>query len=266
MIKYFTKTLFTNKSLWGWAVLFMGLWLFLGAYVFDSSGIVTKIEWETNTSFWFSIIGLISGSVIAVSISYSIYYSSSALAYGFRYTKLKPSGYMFSLLFGTGIVSASVGVIIMAMTFGMFSNKSGFFMIPKMPEVAIGIFFLSGMFFLLLSATLVLFVNNFLGLKNVTLVAFLPEILSFVFGLSQVGIQLPSTLVYAAPFSDIPRLLYLGWYGSPSYMGIVDSTGGYVNSYILLASLLAWISILFVIAMVLLKRIRSSSVEEGRQI
>lgn len=266
MLKYFLRALFTNKALWGWAVLFMGFWLFLGSYVFGSSGISGKTGWDIDTGVWFSIIGLLSASVIATPVSYTAYYASPALTYGIRYTKLKPSRYLFNLLFSTAIVTIIVGAVIMIMTVILFSSRSGFLMIPSAAWTALGVFFLSGVFFFLLSISLVLFVNNHLGLRNMTLVAFFPQILSYIFGLSQVGVQLPSDLVYAAPFSDIPRLLYLAWLGKPSYLNIANSTGGYVNSYLLLISLLIWILVLFITSFILLKKIRSTFVESAREI
>ena len=265
MLTYFIKSLMKNRALWGWSVLFMAFWLFLGAYVFTQS-VGTESDWAIYTATWFAVIGLIAGSVIATPISFSAYYASPSLAYGFRYTKLKPSGYLSSVMLSTAIISVIVGSIILILTIVLFSARSGFTAYPSAPWTVIGIFFLSGVFMLLLSVTLVVFVNNYLGLKNVSFIAFVPQLLSYIFGLSQVGIQLPSFLVYAAPFSDITRLLYLGWYGSPSAMNFVSDSGALANSYELLAFLVIWIVILFFTSMILLKRIKSTFMEEARQI
>lgn len=265
LLTYFLKSMIKNRSLWGWSVLFMVFWLFLGAYVFTQS-VGAESEWSVYTSSWFAIIGLIAGSVIATPISFSTYFASPSLAYGFRYTKLKPSSYLFSVVISTAIISVIVGSIISVLTIVLFSARSGFTIYPSAPWTVIGIFFLSGIFMLLLSVTLVVFVNNYLGLKNVNFIAFVPQLLSYIFGLSQIGIQLPSFLVYAAPFSDIARLLYLGWQGSPSPMNFVNDSGVFSNSIELLAFLILWIMILFFTSIVLLKRIRSTFVEEARQV
>ena len=137
LIKYHLKALLTNKALWGWAVLFMGLWLFLGSYVFGSTGLNTSNEWLENTAVWFSIIGLISGSVIGTPVSYSVYYASSALSYGFRYTKLKPGSYIFSLMGSTAIVSMIAGIILMAVSAILFSLRSGYTLLPASPLIAV---------------------------------------------------------------------------------------------------------------------------------
>lgn len=265
LLTYLIKSMIKNQALWGWSVLFMAFWLFLGAYVFTQS-VGTESDWAIYTSSWFAIIGLIAGSVIATPISFSTYFASPSLAYGFRYTNLKPSSYLSSLMLSTAIMSVIVGSIISVLTIVLFSARSGFTIYPSAPWTVIGIFFLSGTFMLLLSVTLVVFVNNYLGLKNVSFIAFVPQLLSYIFGLSQVGIPLPSFLVYATPFSDIARLLYLGWHGSPSPMNFVSDSGGFANSYGLLAFLILWIGILFLTSIALLKRIRSTFMEEARQV
>jgi len=265
LARYYLKSLLSNKALWGWGVGFMAFWLFMGSYVFGFN-MVSKTEDLGYTSVWFSLIGLISGSIIATSVAYSIYYANSSLAYGFRFTKLKPSSYIFSLMGSTSVAGGIIGSFIIALTILLFSSRTGFLILPIYPEFSILMFIITGMFMFLLSAVLVIFANNYTGLKSISFIVFIPQLLSYLFGFSELGIPLPSTVVYASPFSDITRLLFQTYYGKPSPLNISNGTGPALNPYILMVSLLFWIVLLFVIAMFLVKRIRPRSIEEGRQV
>lgn len=262
---YYLKSLLSNKALWGWGVGFMVFWLFMGSYVFGFN-MTSRSESLGYTSVWFSLIGLISGSIIATSVAYSIYYANSSLAYGFRFTKLKPSSYIFNLMGSTSITGGIIGCFIIIFTILLFSSKAGYLILPVYPEFSILLFIVTGMFMFLLSAVLVIFANNYTGLKSISFIVFIPQLLSYLFGFSELGIPLPSAIVYASPFSDIPRLLFQTYYGQAAPLNISNGTGPMLDPYILMASLLFWIALLFVLAMFLVKRIRPRSIEEGRQV
>ncbi|MCL5988377.1 MAG: hypothetical protein M1414_05705 [Candidatus Thermoplasmatota archaeon] len=263
--RYFISSLLKDKTLWGWGVGFMFMWLYLGAFVFGSNA-TSQQGWLIDASSWFSIIGLISGSLVATTISYSIYYSTSSLAYGFRYTKLKPGSYVFNLTAGASLVSAIIGCFIILFTIVLFSESSGYSIIPAMPVQALLLFFLTGIFMFLFSLITVILVNNYLGMRSSSFANFLPQLLSYIFGFSEFGSPLPPDVVYASPFSDIPRLMYMTFSGKESYLNMSDLSGPVINSYILFASLLIWISVMFVMAMALIRRIKAKSIEEGRHV
>ncbi|MEM0157523.1 MAG: hypothetical protein QXN26_05620 [Thermoplasmataceae archaeon] len=261
----FMKSLLSNRALWGWGIGFMAFWLFMGAYVFGFRS-TSRSDVLGDTSLWFSLIGLIAGSIVATTVSYSVYYANASLAYSFRYTRLKPYSYIADLMISTSITGAIVGAFIVVFTAVIFSSKAGYMVTPALPVEAIAIFFLMGLFMFLLSVDLVVFMNNYAGLKNISFVVFIPQILSYIFGFSELGVPLPSYVVYASPFSDIPRLLFQTYFGSPSFLNIQTGTGGSMNPYLLLSGLLSWIVILFILALILVRRIKPRSIEEGRQI
>jgi hypothetical protein len=263
--KFYFKALVSNKSLWGWGVGFMVFWLFMGSYVFGFN-MTSKVESLGYTSVWFSLIGLISGSIIATSVAYSVYYANSSLAYGFRFTKLKPSSYIFNLMGSTSVVAGIMGAIIIMFTIVLFSSRSGYILIPAYPELSILVFLVEGLFMFLLSVVLVISANNYTGLKSISFVVYIPQLLAYLFGFSELGIPLPSAVVYASPFSDIPRLLFETYYGKAAPLNMSNGTGPLLNPVILIASLLVWTALLFVLAMFLVRRIRPRSIEEARQI
>lgn len=265
LARYFLKSLLSNRALWGWGVGFMVFWLFMGSYVFGFN-ITTKVESLGYTSVWFSLIGLISGSILATSVAYSVYYANSSLAYCFRYSKLKPSSYIFNLMGSTSLMGGIIGAFIIVFTMVLFSSRTGYILLPAYSYLSIVVFLATGMFMFLLSVVLVIFANNYSGLKSISFIVFIPQLLSYLFGFSELGIPLPSAVVYASPFSDIPRLLFQTYYGGASPLDMSNGTGQLMNPYILVASLIFWIALLFVLAMFLVRRIKPRSIEEGRQV
>lgn len=263
--KYYLKSLLSNRNMWGWGVGFMVFWLFMGSYIFGFN-MTNRIESLGYASVWFSLIGLISGSTIATSVGYSVYYANSSLAYSFRFSKLKPSGYILNLMGSTSLVGGIIGAFIIAFSIILFSSRSGFLLLPAQPYLSIVIFFLTGMFMFLLSIVLVILANNYTGLKSIAFIVFVPQLLSYLFGFSELGIPLPSAVVYASPFSEISRLLFQTYYGKASPLNMSNGSGPLLNPYILVACLLFWITLLFVIATLLVIRIRPMPIEEGRQI
>ena len=91
IVRYYIKSLLTNKSLLGWSIGFMFFWIVMGAYLLDgTSSFSTHNSSLEYTSGWFAFIGLIAGSVLSTSIAYSVYYANSSLIYSFKFTVLKP--------------------------------------------------------------------------------------------------------------------------------------------------------------------------------
>ncbi|WMT44416.1 MAG: hypothetical protein RE469_09455 [Cuniculiplasma divulgatum] len=265
LFKYYLKSLLSNRPLWAWGTGFTVFWLFMGAFVFGFN-MTTKQESLGYTSVWYSIIGLIASGVIATTISYSVYYANASLAYSFRFTKLRPSTYVFSLMAGTAVVATIIGAILMAVSALMYSYKSHYSLIPVMPLQSLGVFFLSGIFMFLLAVILVVSVNNYTGLKSISFVAFIPQILSYIFAFSALGQPLPVDLVYASPFSDIQRLLMTTYYGHRTPLNLNGGIGPLLNTNVFIVSLLFWIALLFAVSIILVSRIRPASIEEGRQV
>ena len=265
LVKFYLKSLLTNKPLWGWGIGFTVFWLFMGAFVFGFN-MTSRQESLGYTSVWYSIIGLIASGVIATTISYSVYYANASLAYSFRFTKLTPSTYVLSLMAGTAVVSTIIGVVLMAVSILMYSYKSHYSLIPAMPLQSLGVFFLAGIFMFLIAVILVVSVNNYAGLKSISFVAFVPQIISYIFAFSVLGEPLPVYVIYASPFSDIQRLLLTTYYGHRAPININGGSGTLLNTNIFIVSLLFWIVLLFAISIILVSRIRPASIEEGRQV
>ncbi len=128
MFRYMLKSILLNKSLWGWGVAFMLFWLVMGAFVFSSS--VPAQMALSYTSSYYGVISLYSFSAIAITISYTLFYGSYALAYSFKYTKLSPFGYFTSLLVASSVMATIMGAIMLFSTYALFSWKFGLSLLP----------------------------------------------------------------------------------------------------------------------------------------
>lgn len=265
LARYFLKSMVTNKSLWGWGVAFMMFWLVMGAYVFGFRSNTHSIALY-NAAVWYSIISLVSASTLATTVAYSTYYGNSALSYAFRFTSLKPSRYIGAFLAGSSAMGILMGGLIMIFTFLFFSNKSGFILTPVFPIQDLVISFLASVFMYLLATVLVITVNNYLGLRNISFVSFVPLLLTYLFGFAQLGVSLPQFLIYASPFTEISDLFFRFYYGHDPVVLLSNPGSGHINSWILLAGIFLWIGILFILAAFLMRRIKSVPIEEARQV
>ncbi|EQD39127.1 ABC transporter, partial [mine drainage metagenome] len=156
VLRPFLKAMLTNPSLWFWGVAFMAFWLVLGAFVFSSGLPPTAIPGFTAS--WFAVISLFSLSTLAIGVSASIAYATAALAYAFRFTRLRPRDYLFSLLAGTGVLGLTLTVIMLGSTVGVFGARFHLTLLPADPVALVGAAVLAGAFMMALSVTLMLLV------------------------------------------------------------------------------------------------------------
>jgi hypothetical protein len=264
--KWYTKALLTNRFLWSWGIAFMLFWLVIGAFLesqgFDLHGPSTLLY----TSSWYAIIVILSLSMLAVAVSSSLTYGSAALSYSFRYTRLTPGGFLFSLVGGSAVLGFFLSFLMLGATVGVFGARFGRLLLPSNVLGLLGVSLLAGVFMMALATVLLLVVINYLGLKSTSFVAFVPLLLSYAFGLGQVYAPLPAWLLYGSPYNDLTSLLYEGYAGRPTPVEISTSSASVLSWPWLVVALLAWTLVLTGVAAFLLPRIRSRQLEEGRQV
>jgi|SRR5579884_554246 hypothetical protein len=266
IFKYLLKSIIRNRSLWGWGVVFMFFWLLLGVFVFSTSVPKQAVAALSYASSYYGTITLFSFSTIAISISYTLYYGSSALAYCFRYTKLTPSGYFLSLLGAASVMATIMSAIMLSATYALFSWKFGVNLYPYQPLASLALSAISGAFMMVLAMALVLVVINYAGVKNITFVGFIPLVMSYIFGFGQLYTTIPEYIEYASPFTAISSLLYASYGGFAIPKVFINPSAGTLNPSILLLSLIAWLLVLAVLDTQLLRRIRPRAIEEARQV
>ena len=262
----YTRRALTNPYLWFWGVVFMAFWFVLGAYVFSGGLADTRKAEVVYTSAWFAVIALFSLTTLAMSIATSITYGTSALAYGFRYTRLTPSGYALSLLAAAGVMALVLGLLMALIVSGLFSLHFGRGIFPANLPGMIGVCVLAGTFMMGLATTMVMVVVNHLGLRNMNFVEFLPLILAYLFGFSQLFLSLPSWFLYFSPWNDMESLLYQAFSGTPATVVLSNPSSSSLVWPLSVLGLLAWVALLLGLSSYMLRRIRSVSLQEGRQI
>lgn len=266
ILKYFLKSIIRNRSLWGWGVLFMVFWLALGAFLFSSDLPNDKTAILYYTSSYYGIVALFSFSSLAITISYTVYYGSSSLAYSFRYTRLTPMSYFSSLLAASSVMEALIGLIMLAATYSLFSWKFGVNLTPFNPVACLAISALSGAFMMVLGMSLVLSVVNYFGVRNISFVGFIPLLLSYLFGFGQLYASIPDWVEYASPFTSISSLIFSAYSGKPPPVQFTNPTLGSLDWHLLIISLVAWIAFLFLLDIGLLRNIKPRHIEEARQV
>lgn len=262
----YARSALTNPALWFWGIVFMAFWFVLGAYVFSGGLQDTRHAEVAYTSAWFAVIALFSLTTLAMSIAASITYGTSALAFGFRYTRLTPSGYALSLMAAASAMALVLSFVMAAVVSGLFSAHFGIGIYPANIPAIVGISVLAGAFMMGLATVLVLVVVNHLGLRNMNFVEFLPLILSYLFGFSQLFLALPAWFLYLSPWNELESLLYQAFSGSPATIVLADPSSGSLAWPVSVAALVGWVAVLLGLSNRMLRQIRSVSVQEGRQI
>lgn len=264
MLAYnYFRSLISESKLLGWSFFMFGFWLFAGAYLFGFSPSSDNYNLKYAAT-WFSVVALISGSLIGVSVANSVYHGSSALVYAFRFTRLKPVPYVSNMLAGSTATSVFVGIAGAVVAVLVFWARTGSEILPADIPLLILSYAMLTMFMFLLSVLLVLMVNNYLGIKNIAIATSIPQVLAYVFGLMQFSVSLPALMLYLSPFNEMLRLVYQGYSGQVSHVSIVTDSGVLLNPVILISALSLWIVVLFFITVYLIRRIRPTKPEEGR--
>lgn len=262
----YTRAVLSNPALWFWGVVFMAFWFVLGAYVFSGGLAPGRSAEVAYTSAWFAVIALFSLTTLAMSVASSITYGTSALAYGFRYTRLTPARYAFALIVAAAAMAVVLSFVMAAVVSGLFSAHFGRTILPANLLAVVGVAVISGAFMMGLATTLVLVVINHFGLRNMNFIEFFPLILSYIFGFTQLFLSVPAWVLYLSPWNDMESLLYQAFSGSPAHIVLATTTSPVLWWPISVAALALWVAVLVGLASVLLGRIRSVSIQEGRQI
>ena len=266
LIKNYVRGILTNRNLWFWGVAFMLFWLVLWASEFSGVGQATRGVLVPYVSASYGIVALYSISTLAISIAGSIYYSTHALAYGFHYTKLTPAAYLGTLIGSSSVLGLMLSVIMLVSTYCLYSFRFGLDVPPADPLGAIAVSALGGVFVMGLGVLLMLIVVNYIGLRSTSLVNFVPLLLAYGLGSSQIYGNVPTSVLYLSPYNAIQSLLFQAYSGTPAPVDFNRPSLVVLDWQYLLATLVIWIVALLIADALLLQRIRPRQIEEGRQV
>ena len=265
------KELLTNPELLGWGVGFVEFWVFMWFFVF-SAGTRVETAWEAyvakiSLSLSYSFLSLISMASIAISLAYSVLYTSRSARYLTKFTRASPALLMLEeFLASLAVVIVFVAVIALSAA-GCAYLKWRVTPSLSNPAGVLVDLILGGTALYWFSYTVALAIIVSRRTRAISMASFLPLILAFV-AYSQLWVDF-GKLVYLVPFSTLPALLV---YHST---GIIPPTGSYlrwlagrtapsINLRLAAISLFAWILAFAATSLVLLRKSRGVPIEEIR--
>ncbi len=265
--KYYFHSLVTNKFLWFWGGFFSLMWAALGAFVMDRS-FLTPLTAMPITSAWYALIALISFSSVSVTLAMSMAWSTNALIFSFKYTKLLRSRYLLDLLLAWIFVSLVLVVIGIVFTASMFYLSSKVNVFPTYLSFlkTFGIAVLVGVFFMLISVMLVLLVISYGNVKIVQFLSFIPMVLVFSLSYLMIYASPPKLLMYLSPWNSGPSLIQAAFANQQPISSFVSSHPETLSWFTLLMSLVLWELVLFAIDIYIFRHIKPQDTEGMRQI
>ena len=267
IVKYYFRSLVTNKFLWFWGGFFCFMWAVLGAFVMDKS-FLTPLTAMPITSSWYALLALISFSSVSVTLAISIAWSTNALIFSFKYTKLSSTRYLIDMLIAWVFVSLFLVIIGIIFTASMFYISSKVDVFPTYLSFlkTFGIAILVSVFFMLIAVLLVLLVISYSNVKIIQFLSFIPMILVFSLSYLMIYYSPPKLLIYLSPWNSGPSLIQASFANQHPINSFPSSHPENLSWPILLISLLLWEIILFAIDIYIFGRIKPQDIEAMRQL
>lgn len=267
MTKYFDmniKSLLKNPYLIFWSILFIEFWVFMWAYVFGNEVPLMEEAIRAYTAAAYGSLLMLSLSSAAVTIASSLLYSSKSIRYVTKYTKLSPHRFLFENLLSSLVVLLAISMIMFTSVLLVFFNKFGIF-VPPINTVGLLFSLLLGTLFVYaLSLFLNLLIVTLRAPKSASFVSFLPLILGFT---SYMALWIDfGNAVYFSPFNCITSICYYYFSGQTPPTGnfLMPVAKTLVNVDLALGSLIAWLALLILLDILLLRKMRGVGVEDIR--
>lgn len=272
MTKYFRYLLrqyFLNPYFIFWAIIFIYFWIWMCAWVF-SRGVPEEFMLEVVGSDYgqLLIIGLGSASISA---AYTFYYSSFAVRFVTKFSRLSPARFVVENFLATvAFLTAYTGLVWLLMVLTFYA-RYGEWYLPRNPAGLVGVSVLSAVFLYFFAMVLVYLVIFLRVPRLAEFVSYIPLMLSFV---AYAAFWLDfGVAAYIIPFNLISNLCYYCYTGEKPFMGdIIGNIGrliegkevSYADPALSVISLIAWTAACAAVAYVLVRKSRGVSYEEIR--
>ena len=267
--KYFVKSIIFSRRVWIFGI-FFGVFLLYIGYNQSISGIgLSRFYQENYTAEWTGLVILFLLGTISATIAQVVFYSSSSLPYLFKFSRLSKGSYLYNISISSLVVGIGLSSVITIIATLMFSYKFGFIVYSNDYLSTYFAIVLGSLFMIFFAIFLVLVAINYLGARNVNYIQLLPMLLTYGIGIMLLTANITDAYIYyIVPFSAYVVMFQEAFDGKElqivsANMHIVFSSLRY--PYLLL-SLLTWIACLMIIDILLLERIKVSSLEERSQI
>ncbi|WP_223208989.1 MULTISPECIES: hypothetical protein [Thermococcaceae] len=195
---------------------------------------------------------LISFSIVSGTLAQMIYFSSSAIIYLHRHSKLSINRYYFESTLGAMVIFGIYALIILFATIVGYSYVSKNIIFPKKLLMLVLFTMLAGLFYFSLSFSLQAIATLLKKAHLIEYLAYFLISLTFLLGYLQVNTSLDvSLLVFLSPLNSILSLLIYGYSGILSF-----------SVEFLLVTSLFYITVLQLISVWSLKRLKEVRIED----
>lgn len=261
IFRYMIKSLFKNRMIWFWGIFYVSFWLILGVFVWSNGMEINYLKDYAAT--WYAFDSIISISSISVSLSYSIYFSSTSLSYLFKNSRLSSYEYYIESIISIAIFFIIVGILLGLIEILLFKIKFNIWIIPSNIPFLIILLFISGLIFYSFSIVMVILINNYAGLKNINFVSFVPMLLGWLFGYSVIFFKMPNYVIYSNFITPLAYAFVNVFLNHQVYVELSNPNSGIVNIQFCALSIFIWLIVLIIGSIYLLKRIRAKNIEEA---
>lgn len=267
MTKYLgmnAKSLLTNPYILFWSILFTEFWVLMYAYVFGNyiPQVEEAVRGYTATAYGNLLMLSLSGA--SVTIASSLLYSSKSIRYVTKYTKLSPSRFLLENLTSSLIALLAISAVMYISITGVFYAKFGFALMPiNIAGLAFSVF-ISTLFIYALALFLNFLVIILRAPKSASFISFLPLILAFT-AYAALWVDF-GNVTYFSPFNCIVSVCYYYFSGKEPPTGNFFAPNGQnlVNVSLAMASLIAWLVVLMLLNLILLRKMKGVGIEEIR--
>jgi hypothetical protein len=239
--RFYLRNILSDWYFWFWAVAFMALWLFMGAYVYGARitieefskqfpegtpGTIINEAWNKAilhyTAGWYGSIALFSMSSVTIGLVYYIYYSTIPIRYLTKYSKATTTKFYtgFTLAAITGVVVCTIVLLVTTILLysyrfygAEFKDYHGLpvpvfknLVLPENPVGVLATTIVGGVLMYFIGATVALLVIVLKKPKTLGLAGFIPHVLSF--GLGMAGLIATGGVVHFSPYNTILLLNY----------------------------------------------------------
>lgn len=275
--RYYIKSLLTSRVVIAFGLGWTVFWMFMGAFFFPTNLLANATTLSgvlQYTSINFALNSLLALGALSIRITFAIFFATGAMVYVHKFGNLDRTKYLSYSIAGSILVGILFALVMTAASYGIYSYKFEMNILPVNIIAMLAVTALSSVFLYLLSLLIDLGLINYLGMKNVNFVMFIPLTLSFIFGYAPIYGQfgtLQSPLLYGSPFTEIISLQYYSYSGMDMPAHIFNSAGGTgglnlgtVATGAMVLGLVSWIIVLVLVNLVLLQRVRLVDVEDMR--
>lgn len=267
--KYFAKSIIFSRRVWIFGV-FFGLFLLYVGYNQSTSGIgFSRLSQDYYTAEWTGLVILFMLGTISTTIAQLAIYSSASLPYLFKFSLLSRKSYLYNVAISALLVGIVISIVITGVATFLFSYKFTHDIYSNNYLSTFLTIILGSLFMIFFALFLVLLSINYLGPRTLNYIQMVPMLLTYAIGILLITSNITGDFFYyVVPFNAYIAMFQEAFLGIGSLT--ITSNGHAVISNLqypyLLLSLVLWIVSLIIFDIILLKRVKVSSLEERSQI